>query len=283
MVVRRQDGEFQKGYNAITEIGGRHSEMGMDVGIVRLDAGEEYLDESGRECALLLMSGEVTLSWKVEEEWHEERATRVSLLDEEPIVLHVDGVTIARVRCVAGEAELAVQRVVNTTPFPPRVWRPGSYRSERFGEGTLQDTSTRTVRTVFDAATAPKSGMVLGEVINHPGKWSSYPPHDHPQPEVYHYRFFPSHGYGHAEREDDVYKVRDKDTYMITPGVTHSQCAAPGYAMYYIWMIPHLPGDKFGPDSRQFRDEHAWVMDSDAPIWPDAPVAEVVAHHQKER
>jgi 5-deoxy-glucuronate isomerase len=122
--------------------------------------------------------------------------------------------------------------------------------------------------------------MVLGEVINHPGKWSSYPPHDHPQPEVYHYRFFPSHGFGHAEKENEVFKVFNCDSYAIPPGVTHSQCAAPGYAMYYIWMIPHLPNDRFGPDSRIFRNEHTWVMDGSAPIWPDAKVEKVLEYQK---
>jgi 5-deoxy-glucuronate isomerase len=205
-----------------------------------------------------------------------------ALLDEEPVALHVPSGVKVTITAKDGEAELAVQAVANDRYFTPRLWLPGEYRSERFGEGTLQDTSTRLVRTIFDAATAPESGMVLGEVVNHPGKWSSYPPHDHAQPEVYHYRFFPQQGFGHAECEDEVFKVRHLDSYAIPPGVTHSQCAAPGYVMYYIWMIPHLPGDRFGPDSRIFRREHEWVMDSGAPIWPDATLQQVT-QYQKEK
>jgi len=53
--------------------------------------------------------------------------------------------------------------------------------------------------------------------------------------------------------------------------------------MYYIWMIPHLPGDRFGPDSRNFRSEHTWVMNSAAPIWPDADLKTVLEHHGANR
>ncbi len=250
----------------------------MDFGILKLAGGESVSSDDQKERAFLLMTGNVRFQWSDPDGHQSVQITRNSVLDEEPTALHVPAGADVTVTCIDGEAEIAIQKVKNSKSFAPRLWRPGDYRSDRFGEGTLQDTSTRTVRTIFDAATAPESEMVLGEVINHPGKWSSYPPHDHAQPEVYHYRFFPSHGWGHAEQEDDVFKVKNGDSYAIPPGVTHSQCAAPGYTMYYIWMIPHLPDDRFGPDSRIFRKEHMWVMDGDAPIWPDAPLETVLAY-----
>lgn len=154
-----------------------------------------------------------------------------------------------------------LQGVPNDQAFDARLYAPADCRSEVFGAGTMQETSTRLVRTFFDAASAPHSQMVLGEVVNHPGKWSSYPPHHHPQPEVYHYRFVPSGGFGYCEQGDEVFLVRDGDTALIAPGVVHPQVAAPGYAMYYVWMIPHLEKARFGPDSREFVDQHRWVMD----------------------
>lgn len=279
-IIRRNKQPFPAGYTAITELDGAHSDMLMDFGILKLGAGETFESKDQKERAFLLMTGSVRFDWDAGADGGSEEVTRESLLDEEPTALHVPSGMAVTITCLEGEAELAVQKVSNENRFAPRLWKPGEYRSDRFGEGTLQDTSTRTVRTIFDAATAPESEMVLGEVINHPGKWSSYPPHDHAQPEVYHYRFFPEHGFGHAEEEDTVYKVFNYDSYAIPSGVTHSQCAAPGYAMYYIWMIPHLSNDRFGPDSRIFRKEHEWVMDASAPIWPDADLAKVKAHQE---
>ena len=48
----------------------------------------------------------------------------------------------------------------------------------------MREASTRIVRTIFDLSNATDAKLVLGEVISYPGKWSSYPPHHHPQPEV---------------------------------------------------------------------------------------------------
>ena len=282
MIIRQPAQPFPRGYTAVTEIDGAHANMLMDFGILKLGPGESWSSDGPTERAFLLMTGEVTLKWEDTSGTQTADITRKSVLDQEPVALHVPTGIPVTVTSGNAESELAVQGVRNDTRFTPRLWKPGEYRSERFGEGTLQDTSTRLVRTIFDAATAPESGMVLGEVVNHPGKWSSYPPHDHAQPEVYHYRFFPEQGFGHAEKEDEVFKVRNLDSYAIPPGVTHSQCAAPGYVMYYIWMIPHLPNDRFGPDSRVFRQEHTWVMDGTAPIWPDADLA-TVQKYQKEQ
>ncbi len=276
MIIRNEKKQFGPGYTPVTKMTGEYADWMTDFGILVLSEGESYLNEEGTERAFLLMSGTIQMGWAGEDGPVSIEAGRVNVLEDDPVVLHVPAGTRVELKGLSDRSELAVTAVVNEKQFHPRLWEPGQYRADRFGEGTLQDTSTRLVRTFFDAATAEDSAFVLGEVINFPGKWSSYPPHDHPQREIYHYRFFPEQGWGHAELEDDVYKVKNGDTYAIPPGVTHSQCAAPGYAMYYIWIIPHLPADKFGPDSRNFRNEHAWVMDPKAAIWPDAPLDEVL-------
>ncbi len=275
MIIRRDGKPFPNGLTPVIRSDADGAYIDMDFGILRLARADEFADAGEKERAFMLMTGSVRFTWIADGVHRSETVSRQQLLDEEPTALHVPRDVEIAITCLSEYAELAVQQVVNDRQFAPTLWLPGMYRSDRFGEGTMQDTSTRVVRTIFDAATAPESGMVLGEVINFPGKWSSYPPHDHAQPEVYHYRFFPEHGFGHAECEDEVFKVKNGDTYAIPPHVTHSQCAAPGYAMYYIWMIPHLADDRFGPDSRVFRSEHTWVMESEALIWPDAPVSQV--------
>lgn len=281
MLIPRNDEPFSIGYTSITEIDGKHSDMLMDFGILRVEAGSPFKSAVEKERAFLLMNGGVTFEWSFDGKSGSEKVARGSLLDEEPIALHVPSGAEVTISADTGVAELAVQRTRNPKRFTPKVWKPGEYRSDRFGAGTMQDTSTRTVRTIFDAATAPESAMVLGEVINHPGKWSSYPPHTHAQPEIYHFRFFPQQGFGFSEQGDDVFKVKNADTVTIPPNVTHPQTAGPGYAMYYIWLIPHLQNDRFGPDSRIFVDKHEWVMDSKAPIWPDVPLEKVLEHQKK--
>ncbi len=283
MLIPQNGHSFPIGYTAITEEDGKHGDMLMDFGILKLEASQVFRGADEKERAFLLMQGAVTFEWSHDGGAESHTITRSNVLDEEPTVLHVSAGVAVSITADGEEAELAVQARRNEKVFQSRLWKPGDYRSDRFGEGTLQDTSTRTVRTVFDAATAPDSVMVLGEVINHPGKWSSYPPHHHAQPEIYHFRHFPRQGFGLSIQGEEVFIVRNGDTVTIPPSVVHPQCAAPGYAMYYLWMIPHLEGDRFGPDSRVFRPEHEWVMDPKAPIWPDAGLAEVEGYQQRTR
>ena len=278
MGLVRRGNAFEPGYREIIGIDGPHPDMLMNFGILRLRDGETWKNGDGRERAFLLMSGTVEFRWHRAGAVEKAQCDRVSLLDDDPFALHVSSGTEVELRAVGGPVEIAIQAVHNDTSFEAHLWKPGEYRSDRFGEGTMQDTSTRTVRTIFDAATAPDSRMVLGEVVNYPGKWSSYPPHTHAQPEVYHYRFFPRQGFGFSQVGDEVYRVTDGDTVTITPNVPHPQTAGPGYAMYYIWMIPHLPADRFGPDSRIFLPEHDWVRNPEAPIWPDADLGTVMDH-----
>jgi 5-deoxy-glucuronate isomerase len=56
----------------------------------------------------------------------------------------------------------------------------------------------------------------------------------------------------------------------ILEGVSHPQVAAPGYAMYYLWVIRHLDGNRYGEKSATpiFEPEHRWVTEKGAVIWP---------------
>jgi 5-deoxy-glucuronate isomerase len=96
-------------------------------------------------------------------------------------------------------------------------------------------------------------------VITYPGRWSSYPPHHHPQPELYYYRFDRPQGYGHAECGDEVYKVREHDVLRIPGGRDHAQCAAPGYHMYYLWTIRHLEGARYA--GFETTPDHRWTFE----------------------
>ena len=67
----------------------------------------------------------------------------------------------------------------------------------------------------------------------------------HAQPEIYYYRFAPEHGYGHAELGEDVMKIKQHDLLRITGARDHSQTAAPGFDMYYLWAVRHLDDNPY--------------------------------------
>jgi len=259
----RQEVGFVEGYNSITEMDGKYTEMLMDFGILRLDEGKLQQDKLPKERAYLLIQGEVLFEW----EGRKAVAKRGSCFDENPWCLHVTSGTEVRIISLKNNTEIAVQSTDNKKAFPSKLYTPEDCRSEERGKGTMGETSTRLVRTIFDTTNASDSNLVLGEVIDFPGKWSSYPPHHHPQPEIYFYKFFPENGYGHAEVGEEVYKIKNNDTVLITEGLVHPQTTAPGYAMYYLWVIRHLDDNPYIQPN--FVDEHLWVTKAGAKIWPE--------------
>lgn len=260
-MVINQKNPFEYGYNSITELDGKHSDMCMDFGIIRLAEGKSYTNSEAKERAILLIEGEVTFKW----DGKEETVIRNSCFDETPVCLHLPKDVEV---CIEGkrESELCYEAVYNEISFESKLYTKEMCTSDVFGKDTLGNTSIRTVRTVIDDDSAPYSNLVIGEVINHPGKWSSYPPHYHIQPEVYHYRFLPEQGFGVSIVGDDAQKIGNRSTTCVTSNIIHPQCSAPGYAMYYLWLIPHIPAKRWLKD-RTFEVQHEWLLDLDAKIW----------------
>jgi 5-deoxy-glucuronate isomerase len=262
-ISRHRDG-FDPGYTPITTAGEAGDVTGISMGVLKLRAGESHRDTLAGETAFLLMEGRV--SGQVG--GLEFDFARSSLFDDSPACLHAAAGTPVEIRAHA-DSELTVYACENPATFQPRVFRPDDVADERRGEGQVGGRCLRLVRTIFDARNSPAAArLVLGEVVTLPGGWSSYPPHHHPQPEIYHYRFTHPQGFGHAEHGEDVVKVRQYDTISILAGNDHAQAAAPGYGMYYAWVIRHLPGRPY--DVPEFTAEHAWTMQPGAKIWEPA-------------
>ncbi len=249
------------GYNILTEMDGKHKEMMMDIGIYKFNKDDKIkIKESSKEMALLLLDGIVVMKW----DGKEQRMERHSLFDEEPWCLHVPKDVEVEIE-VESSSEVLIQKTDNDKNFEPRLYTPEDCKTQIFGEGILGDTSKRYVRTIFDYEIAPYSNMVIGEVINPSGKWSSYPPHHHPQPEVYLYRFTKPQGFGCAIVGEEAYKVVNNSFLTIPGGLVHPQVTAPGYGMYYCWMIRHLEGNPW--TDRIMDEDHSWLLDPKAEIW----------------
>ena len=260
LIVNSFRSGFGPGYTPITTYAEADA-TGIAFGVLRLAAGERWEKTLDEETALLLMSGQLTVTAAdLRARW-----SRASLFDEAPSCVHAASGTQVRLEAHS-DCELTVYAARNTQAFAPRIFTPADVADERRGAGQVGGRCLRLVRTIFDAKNSPaQAQLVLGEVVTLPGGWSSYPPHHHPQPEIYHYRFTHEQGYGHAELGETVVKVRANDTIKIPAGHDHAQCAAPGYGMYYAWVIRHLPGLPYGVP--EFTEEHAWTMKAGAPYW----------------
>ena len=262
--IRHANG-FPLGWTPITGVGTDRTDTGIDFGVLRLRAGEIHHGDPDLEEALLLMGGAVTFRF----DGRDVSARRGSLFDEDPHALH-HGPGAAVTVQTETDAELVICRTPCENRFPTVLYDPGSIlESEHRDKGRLEDTSYRIVRTIFDRRNRPETNLVLGEVITPPGRWSSYPPHPHPQPEIYHYRFTDPRGYGHGELGEDVVKIRPFDTLEILDLHDHAQVAAPGYGMFYVWVIRHLPGAPYTVP--EFTADHIWLQAPAPEIWRPEP------------
>ena len=234
---------------------------GMDFAILRLGAGKEWVESTRGETVLVLLGG----STEVRMNDASYQASRASLFEQSPVTFHCGRGVALRVRAVSGPVEFALIRTANTRTLPLRCYQAGEVATEDRGAGLVQGACRRLVRTIFDHGSRPDSNLVVGEVVNYPGRWSSYPGHHHPQPEIYHYRFTLPQGYGHAEAGEEVHKVRHGDTLRIRGGIDHAQVSAPGYGMYYLWVVRHLPRRPYRGFT--FSPEHRWLLDPAEQGW----------------
>ena len=174
-----------------------------------------------------------------ERSWNVER--RDVFADRATALLLPPGMTLA-VR-----AETPLEAVLISTPAPaggePVLCTPDSVTVTERGT----DLYKREVRTLFTSDPYARRLMV-GETVNAPGHWSSYPPHKHDgkdnEPrleEMYYYRVHPPGGFGlhisyTASGEAATHQVRDGDLVLIPYGY-HSVSAPPRHDLYYLWAI----------------------------------------------
>ena len=242
---------------------GKGRDVGMDVALLVLNPGETYSEtDPEKEAAFLLFCGSA-LFRAGEREW---QVSRESEFAQEASCLHVCAGTPVVIRAQE-RCEIYVQRVFNEVRFEAKCYLPEDVQVQRAGVTELQGTMRRNIKTIFDLGNAPYSNMVLGEVLNFPGKWSSYPPHFHPQPEVYFYRFDKPQGFGAGFANGELHQTGHNGLLVIQSGF-HSQVAAPGYGLCYVWGIRHLPGDPW-IKTRIDEPEHLWMTQQGAQLLSD--------------
>ena len=169
--------------------------------------------------------------------------------------------------------ELVARRdAVAAVAAAPLADRPaGAARLIGAGKQDVRSAGTgnwsRSIRTIL-GPDDDAGRLVLGETINPPGNWSSYPPHKHDRDappdevaleEIYYYRFEPSGGFGvqlvYDDRDERAQIVHDGDVVAIPSGY-HPVVAAPGYSLYYLWVMAG-EGRELAPF---FDPRHAWVQ-----------------------
>lgn len=247
----------ENGEQIISEINGINSDMLMNIKVKKFKAHDSALfyDEQN-ETAFMILSGELEIYFQGEKKVMK----RESPFEKKPYCLHIPKQVEVEITAVL-DSEIIIQQTDNDIVFTPVFYTPKDCTYEEFGKDQWGGAGHRVVSTIFDLSNAPYSNMVLGEVYNLPGKWSSYPPHYHPQPEVYYYKFDRPEGFGACFLGDDVHKSTDGSYCAIKGGSAHQQVVAPGFTMYYVWLIRHLDGNPWDK-TRIYADGYEWLANS---------------------
>lgn len=216
-----------------------YPELMQNISVFRLKPGQEKVFYSDTdECAVLLIDGKVRFTT----DGIDEEAERHDLFADLPTTVHVSKKTALTVEAITA-ARFIWQSTDNDQIFPAKIYRKKDVIRTVSCEGMWENTAVRDVNTIFDYDNAPYSNLVIGEVLARQGRWWSYVPHSHPQPEVYYYEFQRPEGFGACFIGEDAHTVKDGSVGGFPGGKTHVQVTAPGFPMYNVWMIRHLDGD----------------------------------------
>jgi 5-deoxy-glucuronate isomerase len=234
----------------------------LSFSLLRLEPGQGWEFElPGQEAVIVLLGGRADIggagfAWERIGEREEVFAGRAT-------AVYLPPGSRGRVEAVSG-----LEAAVCTAPAAGGVHepRPQLIPPEKVKiRGVGAQNWLREVHDIVDAS-FPAARLLVGETFNPPGNWSSYPPHKHDEiregetrlEEVYYFRISPPGGFAlqrvYREGEDQALVMRDGDTVAIPAGY-HPVAAAPGYRVYYLWMLA-------GEERRlKPRDDpaHAWV------------------------
>lgn len=241
---------------------------GTETEIIRLALadlgdGDAWEASSPDETAVVVLTGEVDV-WLAGQ--HRGRAGGRHRVFDGPgwAVYAPPGCPVRLTACGPAQMAVASAPVSGGEPGDARLIGPDDQRMAEVGEHNW----ARSVRTILGPE-HPAGRLLLGETVNPPGNWSSYPPHKHDRQvppeevrleEVYLFKVDPADGFGVQLRyedggTDEAFKVRDGDTVVIRSGY-HPVVAAPGYSLYYLWVMAG-EGREMIP---RFDPRHAWVQ-----------------------
>ncbi len=261
-----------RGYQTIVD-----EDAGLDIiGFDRINLlpGETITVDSGEyELGLVILAG--TCDIIAEDFKAFDKGRRNNVFAGKPTTIYIGRDTTYSVSAKGYLAlEIGVCKVKADKKYEPFVIEADEVVTEHRGKLNWQ-------RDVNDIITSKYEGrvdkIVLGETYGCPGQWSSYPSHKHDtdnfpfevnMEEIYHFKVNPSQGFGiQVMYNDDFslnesYLVRNDDTIAIKEGY-HPVAAAPGYSIYYLWVMAGRSGRKLTPCDDP---KHAWVKAVEAMV-----------------
>ena len=234
----------------------------IEFGLVTLNNGGHWIAHSSdQETVLMILGGRCSVRCR-QAQWAE-LGQRKNVFDGKATAVYLPPGEECEVTGL-GPVEIAVCRAPADSGPPPTVVLPAQVQVRDVGADNWRRDVNNVVVHQVEA-----NKLLIGETYNPPGNWSSYPPHKHDVDElpdeskleeVYHYRLDPPQGFGlqrlySADGSlDETLTIQDRDSVAIPYGY-HPIVAAPGYELYYLWI---LSGETRVMSPRD-DPEHTWM------------------------
>ncbi|MCR4429881.1 MAG: 5-deoxy-glucuronate isomerase [Tepidanaerobacteraceae bacterium] len=246
----------QKGYRDIIKAKDMMKYVG--AGLLTLDANESYSSKSGEmEIVLVILSGKVCV--QVDDISFENLGERKDVFSGRATAVYIPKDSSYKVVEAQGsQVEIAVLSSTAERKFMPFVIKPDEVMVNHRGMPGYR-------REVHDIIVENGEGkvdkIIVGETFSYPGEWSSYPSHKHDKfepsyetemEEIYLFKVKPREGFGVQVMYNDDYSLRnayiikDNDAVAIPEGY-HPVAAAPGFKLYYLWVMAGSSGRKLTP------------------------------------
>jgi len=250
------------GFKKIAALGDGDLKL-TEFGIINLKQGEHFEADTGAfEVALVVLGGTCEVAGEGFD--FKKVGGRKDVFSGKPHTVYIPcgrSYTIT----AATDAELAWAASPSTLKADAYVIAPEQVKEVHIGKESYQ----RDAYLILTDA-CPAAHLFIGEAFVPSGHHASYPPHRHDvdnlpvevdMEEVYFFRFSPEQGYGIQkvytdDRSIDVTcTVQQNDTTLIPRGY-HPVINAPGYTMYYLWIMA-------GQNNRKFLSvidpKHKWI------------------------
>jgi len=251
------------GYTALVKPGKDGIEF-LEAGVLRLSPGHVYRGASeGCEVCIVLLGGLANLT--VGETEFVSIGGRANVFAGRATAAYIPPGFKFKLEAI-GALEAFMARSESDLPGEPRLVGPEKVKVSTRGKEGLE----RTVHQIIDPG-FPAKRLLVGETFSRDGRWSSYPPHKHDTSsppdetrleEVYFFKLDPPQGFGFqrvyspAKKLDEAYVIKDNSLVKLPVGY-HPVAVAPGYSLYYLWLLAGEPRSFIPRDD----PDHAWVKD----------------------
>jgi 5-deoxy-glucuronate isomerase len=232
---------LEKGLNTLVKPGEMEY---IELDIFKGEKGDSYsFNSKDYEIGLIILTGKLNVT--VDDIKYDNLGARRNVFDGNAYALYIPNNKEVKLEALEN-VEVAICKTRVKTDEEVKLIKPEDVIIRDVGVHNWR----RDVKDIIDRRIKAKR-LLIGETINPPGNWSSYPPHKHDtnnypeevkMEEVYFYKINPPNGFGlqrvyTPERDiDNVYLIEDNSLLLINRGY-HPVVSAPGYQLYYLWIL----------------------------------------------